>query len=257
MYSRSSFVRTTLLNSDSLRPPRSYMSLVETILIIRSGGFGTGGAVSAGGEMTGVTGILERSRRAVQYASSWTLSEIVENIPNKTCARLLGAALSGVIPLAEPLVCPQPITPDCRATLELHQSPAHPPFNTRQADEPYSRSADGSVENHNDNVPAEGLEWALLLPVTSRGASSPKAFWERVEESFEKLLDSIDAAHRENTAVYLAFDHNDPELDTPEALERLQVLHHTTRARPVLGTSPQGADTVQLLTVNVQRLIER
>jgi hypothetical protein len=169
--------------------------------------------------MTGITGILETSRKAVQYASTWTLSEVVDHIPNETCARILRSVLSGITPVADPLVCPQPITPDSRATLALRQCPE---LNTPHVDNPTPTNEENGNE---DNLPAEQeRQWALLLPVTSRGTESPQALWENMEESFDKLSDSIDAAHRDNTVVYVAFDHNDPELDTPEALERLQVL---------------------------------
>jgi hypothetical protein len=173
--------------------------------------------------MTGITGILETSLKAVQYASTWTLSELVDNIPNETCARIIRAALSGVLPVPEPLFCPQPVTPDCRATFSLHECTALKP---PQDNEPASSGDGGNGEARN---PAEGLQWGILLPVTSRCAKSPHALWGLMEETFGMLVRTIDGKHRASTVVYIAIDHNDPELDTPEAFERVQVLLLSSR----------------------------
>lgn len=174
--------------------------------------------------MTGITGIWESSRKAVRYATTWTLEEVIDKVPNATCARILRTALAGVTPGGEPLICPQPITPDARATFALCENAE----DRSKAPNLGVVDSDSFTRDDAHSGPPDSLQWALLLPITSRGTSCPKAFWERVETTFEKLLQSVEASRSVHTAVYIAFDHNDPVLDAPEALSRLKVLHAFT-----------------------------
>lgn len=168
--------------------------------------------------MTGITGILETSRKAMQHATTWTLTEVIDNIPNKALSSILRSSLAGVTPVAEPLVCPQPITPDARYTLALHSN--HDPSDTPRGNAAYLDQVPG-----NQIVAPDELQWALLLPVTARGTLSPSVFWHGLEVTFEKLLESVPPSLTQHTAVYIAFDHNDPVLDTAAALEHLKVRH--------------------------------
>lgn len=177
--------------------------------------------------MTGISGVRhdrdfwETSHNAVHYAA-WTLAKLIDKIPNPTCARILRNVLCRVTPLGEPVICPQPITPDARATLALRESTYDSSTSpNRIAAEPGSGAADGSLSRSPDK-----LQWALLIPITSRGISSPEAFWDYVKPTFQKLQQSIEASHGEHTTVYIAFDHNDPIIDTPEALDQMKVVLH-------------------------------
>lgn len=178
---------------------------------------GCAGGLVTSAPMTGITGIFESSRKVVRYATDWTLDEIIDKVPNATCASILRTALARITPASEPLLCPQPITPDARPTLELRKSTDDAPDSSKLV----------SDVGASDSLPSwcaarDTLAWALLLPITSRG-SSPKEFWMRVERTFEKLLWSVEEPQSERTSVYIAFDHNDPVLDTPEALQHLEV----------------------------------
>lgn len=72
--------------------------------------------------------------------------------------------------------------------------------------------------------PSGPLHWALLLPITSRGVTSPEAFWDALAETSRLLLSSISPSHAPYTTVYAAIDMKDPLLDTDDGHARLAAL---------------------------------
>lgn len=86
--------------------------------------------------------------------------------------------------------------------------------------------------------PPTPLRWALLLPITSRGITSPETFWADLADSARNLLATISPSHNAATTIHIAIDMKDPLLDTPTARSHVCSLFSSTSGRVVLHRLP-------------------
>ena len=165
--------------------------------------------------MTGISDVFKTSRRVARYMVQSAQYIIINKLPlplAQLCMRYLYSTQK------VRLTCPQPITPDPRATLALH-------CDTKD------RSVSNNATPEWKFTAPDAPRWAILLPMTSRGSSSPAAFWERLETTAHKLVASIPCERRERTTIHIAYDVRDPVIDCPDGLARIMSLFAGIRLR--------------------------
>eukprot|EP00892_Ulva_mutabilis_P003593 jgi/Ulvmu1/1605/UM111_0034.1 len=242
--------------------------------------------------MTGISDVFKSVQQAGAFTASRARAFLLYHLPPALARRLrphLGVAS------ALQLVCPQPVLPDPRPTLEYNcnarahsslayvpvgaymypgpytfwypmhsrcrrqepgawrqqpQRPSYPlphrwnppPTSDRDSDTPTpaptTSPAPSAPRNAAQAAPAGVLRWALLLPITSRGVTSPETFWSDLAETAQLLLSSIPPSHAAHTTIHIAVDVKDPLLDTLDGRARVTALFTADPMHTVLHRLP-------------------